>query len=141
MYYRARHHYKAEHHCPGFSVGDKVVYVDDVSANIRIKKGDTGTVTASNSRLTRVRLDKDNEIVKRFTYRWGLRVNNFQKEEAKEMKNVIAEVYEKTQDALLVENHILCIKDTFTGKLLLKANKAAYLAEAKRLDKIAKERE
>jgi hypothetical protein len=54
-------------------------------------------------------------------------------EEEKVMNKNIAKVYEKTQDALLVEKHLSHeIPNTFLGLLLLRQNKTEILLEAER---------
>ena len=57
------------------------------------------------------------------------------KEEYK-MNKTIAAVYEKTVDAMLVDKFFHNeISTSFTGELLLKQNKEAYLAEANKREK------
>ena len=52
------------------------------------------------------------------------------------LRQVVSDVFDNTQDALLVEKHLgKAIVDDFTGKLILMNNKELYLAEAKRLEK------
>jgi hypothetical protein len=52
--------------------------------------------------------------------------------EEKKMNKNIATVYEKTADAVLVDKYLGHeISGSFTGLLILQANKEAYLAEAK----------
>jgi len=55
--------------------------------------------------------------------------------ETSDMKKVISDVYEKTQDALLVERYFSSqIIDTFIGGLTVVTHKVAILKEAKRLE-------
>ena len=57
------------------------------------------------------------------------------------MKNIISDVYEKTQDALLVEKWLGCeITDNFMGDLIVKSHKETILKEAKRKEAEEKKR-
>ena len=61
--------------------------------------------------------------------------------EEKTMNKSIVAVYEKTVDAVLVDKHFgREIQQTFTGELLLRQNKDAYLAEANKREELAKSR-
>ena len=58
-----------------------------------------------------------------------------------DMKKVISEAYEKTQDALVVEKHLGCeITDNFMGGLAVKLHKEVILKEAKRKEAEEKKR-
>jgi hypothetical protein len=62
------------------------------------------------------------------------------KEEQKMMK-CITNVYEKTKDAILVEEYLgSCIQDTFFYEVVLRAHKEEFLEEAKRREAAAKQR-
>ena len=67
-------------------------------------------------------------------------LNTKPESEDKQMKQVntsIAAVYEKTEDMMLVNDHFCGeVRETFTDELNLRNNKAKYLAEAKKLQKI-----
>lgn len=55
------------------------------------------------------------------------------KGEGKNMNKSIVALYDKTADAVLVDKHFgKEIAETFTGQIILSANKEAYLTEAKR---------
>ena len=52
------------------------------------------------------------------------------------IRSVVSDVFENTKDAILIEKYLgHAIMSDFTGSLILRNNKEAYLKEAKRLEK------
>lgn len=122
---------------PKFMVGDEVRRTKSTWDGMKI--GDIGTVTDVRG--------SGNVKLKEYSRRGDHNRNNLElviettKKEIKDMKKSITNVYEKTQDALVVEKYLgSCIVDDFTSELILRNNKVAYLTEAKRLEKEAEKK-
>ena len=120
-----------------WKIGD-IVRCIQKSGSIHVRIGDEGEVTYVGTSCTRVLVpdyenDNRSHQVELFHKRWELVTKPKTKE--CDVKKAITDVFEKTQDALLVSKHLgHTVNDDFTGKLLLSTNKKAYLDEAQRLE-------
>lgn len=129
-----------------FKEGNVLVIVGKVEGRGNWKGGDIVTVNKLGRLEPDIKIKYKTPSKENYTFRFLARRTKVRKERRNDMSisinNTVAEVFENTQDAILVQKHLGShIIDSFIGKLNLEQYKEEVLAEAKRLQIVMEEKE